>query len=265
MSEKSYLYNKDYRGVATVTLNRPEIHNAFNDQLILDLTTLFNEISNDESVRVVILTGASKSFCAGADLNWMKGMINYSQKDNFLDSQKLNDMFHAINSCRKPVIGKINGSALGGGVGIVACCDFVITSKNAKFGFTEVKLGLLPAVISPYVIAKIGENFARATFLSGEKFSAEYAERIGLVHLTVDPNNLDSEIERKLKDFLGAGPCAVSLTKDLIKNVTALPKDKITDYTCNAIANARTSTEGQEGMNALLEKREPKWSTCEKN
>ncbi len=262
MSEEMLKIDRNENGVVTVTLNRPEIHNAFNDDLIARLSKTFIEIGNDETARLVILTGAGASFCAGADLNWMKAMVKYSQDENYKDSLKLANLFQTINSFTKPVIGKINGSALGGGAGLVAVCDYCLAVDTAKFGFTEVRLGLVPAVISPYVIAKIGESAARATFLSGEMFNAFYAKDIGLVHEVVSTHELDSCCEKVVTSFLKAGPKAAVTAKRLIKDVFGLVNrpDDLKDYTCRVIAGARISEEGQEGMGALLNKSKPSWS-----
>jgi methylglutaconyl-CoA hydratase len=252
-------FRKDERGVAFVTLNRPDIHNAFNDELILGLTNVFKEMDLDESVRLVVLSGNGKSFCAGADLNWMKSMVSFTEEENFKDSQNLANLFFTINNFKKPVIGKINGSALGGGCGLVSVCDFVITHSKAKFGFTEVKLGLLPATISPFVIAKIGESHARALFMSGHMFKARHAKKIGLVHKVVEPEELDEKTNEAINNFLVAGPKAAMASKSLIKNVLIKEGRELIEYTCKEIAKIRISPEGQDGMNALLEKRKPKW------
>ncbi|MCK5072483.1 MAG: enoyl-CoA hydratase/isomerase family protein [Bacteriovoracaceae bacterium] len=260
MSENLYLFTKDERGVATVTLNRPDVHNAFNDELINQLTTLFSEMDQDDSIRLVVLTGNGKSFCAGADLNWMKSMVGYTEEENYKDSKNLAGLFVTINNFSKPVIGSINGHALGGGCGLVSVCDFIIASDRAKFGFTEVKLGLIPATISPFCIAKIGESNARALFMSGHMFKAKKAQEIGLVHKVVDREKLLEKTQEAVDNFLIAGPQAAKAAKSLIKNVIKMHgggDDELTDYTCRQIAKARTSAEGQEGMNALLEKRRP--------
>ncbi len=246
-------------GCLTITLNRPEIHNAFNDELISLLTTRFNDFSGDESVRVVVIAGAGKSFCAGADLKWMKKMVDYSLEENIADSKKLAGLFHAINDCSVPVIGKVHGAALGGGVGIVAACDYVIASNNALFGFSEVRLGIIPAVISPFVMEKIGVSQARAYFLSGKRFDAKKAYELALVHEVVEPSELDSAVQTQVQEYLKAGPLAVAQAKSLIKNVTILGPVDCHEYTYEQIAKLRVSTEGQEGMNALLEKRKPNW------
>ncbi|NOT77824.1 MAG: enoyl-CoA hydratase/isomerase family protein [Bacteriovoracaceae bacterium] len=250
----------DSRGVATVTLNRPELHNAFNDELIKDLIKCFGDLEINKNVRLVVLTGEGKSFCAGADLNWMKAMKDYSHAENLKDSQNLAELFTVINQFSRPVIGKINGSALGGGAGLVACCDYVVAVESAVIAFTEVRLGLLPAVISPFVIAKIGESHARASFLSGAKIPVARAFVMGLVHQVSTSERLNQDIEVVVSDFLLAGPQATILCKELIKKVVS-DKDvkKSRDYTCETISKVRSSTEGQEGMSALLEKRKASW------
>lgn len=250
----------DERGVATVKLNRPELHNAFNDELIKELIECFNELKTNQKLRLVVLTGEGKSFCAGADLNWMKRMKDYSHEDNVKDSQNLAELFTVINKFPRPVIGRINGAALGGGAGLVACCDYVVAVDTAIIAFTEVRLGLVPAVISPFVIAKIGESHARATFLSGAKINMSRAFVMGLVHQVTTLDGLDAEIERTIGDFLFAGPKAAGLAKDLV--ATVVRKDNIEearDYTCELISKIRTSDEGQEGMSSLLEKRKANW------
>lgn len=249
---------KSKRGVSEVKLNRPEIHNAFNDELIAEIIDTFQSLEKDPSTLLVVLTGEGKSFCAGADLNWMKSMTNFSKEENIEDSKQLFRMFDIINNFSKPLIGKINGHALGGGVGLVAVCDYVLTHEKAKFGFTEVRLGLIPAVISPFCINKIGESHARAWFLSGELFMANKAYDLGLVHEVSPVENFESRFEEVLNSFLKAGPEASVEAKKLIKNVMLLDSNE-DEYTCNAIAQRRVSSEGQEGMSALLEKRSAKW------
>lgn len=256
----NYKLDIDQRGVATLTLNRPELHNAFNDELIADLTACLNDLEKKKEVRLLVLTGEGKSFCAGADLNWMKRMKEYSEAENIADSQKLAELFKTLNSFSRPVIGKINGSALGGGAGLVACCDYVIAVDQAMIAFTEVRLGLLPAVISPFVIAKIGESHARASFLSGAKISMSRAFVMGLVHQVTTAEMLDSEVEKTIADFLLAGPEAAVKAKELVATVVRKPNiEEARDYTCKMIAKARASDEGQEGMSALLEKRKASW------
>lgn len=255
-----YKLDIDPRGVATLSLNRPELHNAFNDELITDLTNCLGELEQNKNIRLLVLTGEGKSFCAGADLNWMKRMKDYSHEENVADSQKLAEMFAKLNAFSRPVIGKVNGSALGGGAGLVACCDYVVAVENAMIAFTEVRLGLLPAVISPFVIAKIGESHARASFMSGAKIPMSRAFVMGLVHQVTTHERLDEEVEKVIADFLLAGPEAARDAKRLVKNVVRFESiEAARDYTCNKIAKARVSPEGQEGMSALLEKRKASW------
>lgn len=255
-----YKLDIDQRGVATLTLNRPELHNAFNDELIRDLVTCFSDLETNSGVRLVVLTGEGKSFCAGADLNWMKRMKDYTHEENVRDSEHLAELFTVINRFSRPVIGKVNGSALGGGAGLVACCDYVIAVDTALIAFTEVRLGLLPAVISPFVIAKIGEAHARASFLSGAKINMSRAFVMGLVHQVTTLDLLDQETEKVIADFLLAGPVATVKAKELIKRVVRSETIEDTrDFTCEMIAKARVSSEGQEGMSALLEKRKASW------
>lgn len=252
--------NVDPRGVATVTMKRPDKHNAFNEELIRELTDSFLYIGRSENVKVVVLEGEGESFCAGADLNWMARMKDYSYEENLEDANKLCDLFTAINACPYPVIGRVNGHALGGGAGLVACCDYVIAVDTAQIGFTEVKLGLVPAVISPFVIAKIGEGHARATFLNGDRFTVHRALTMGLVHKITTKAELDHEIANAVDSFLSAAPKATITAKALIKNVVNFNSIASSrDYTCETIAKIRTGHEGQEGMAALLEKRKAKW------
>jgi methylglutaconyl-CoA hydratase len=243
------------KGVKEVWLNRPELHNAFNAELIEEMISLFESFKNE---RLIILSGKGSSFCAGADLNWMKAMKNYSKEENFKDSKRLAKMFSAINDCDVPVLGRINGHALGGGVGLVSVCDFVIANQEATMGFTEVRLGLIPAVISPYCIAKVGESNARAWMLSGDRFSAEEAKRMGLVHEITSANDLDAKVAEYTKKFLAAGPEAAKEAKRLVRGVVKNLKGS-EDFACQMISERRISLEGQEGMRALLEKDKPEW------
>lgn len=243
------------QGVKEVWINRPDLHNAFNAELISEMITLFSSFKNE---RLIILSGRGTSFCAGADLNWMKSMKDYSKEENFKDSKELAKMFAVINNCDVPVIGRINGHALGGGVGLVSVCDYVIANEEALMGFTEVRLGLIPAVISPYCISKIGESNARAWFLSGDRFKADVAKEMGLVHEVVKLADLDTRVEEIKKRFLAAGPEAAKEAKRLIRGVMKNLKGS-EDLTCNMITERRVSAEGQEGMRALLEKDKPAW------
>lgn len=252
----NYLTLEEANGVATVTMNRPEVHNAFNAELIAEATELFRALAA-KPLRLLVLTGAGTSFCAGADLNWMRSMKTWSEEENFKDSKKLAGMFRTLNELPFPTIARVNGHALGGGAGLVACCDFVLASEKALFGFTEARLGLLPAVISPYVMAKIGESQARAWFLSGERFGAAEAQRMNLVHQTVPLEKLDETLEALKKSFLLAGPHAAREAKSLVFRVRV--SQDVEDETCRRISKIRIGSEGQEGMRALLEKEKPNW------
>lgn len=245
--------------VATLTLNRPEVRNAFNAQLISDLVTTLEDIANDDSIRVLVLTGAGAAFCAGADLNWMRESLAYSHEQNLADATALDALFDTLNSLPKPVIGRINGPALGGGVGLVACCDLAVAVEEAKFGFSEVKLGIIPAVIAQYVVPKIGVSQSRALFVSGEQFSAERAFEIGLIHAITGAGELDAVIASLCKRMLTSGPRAVGAAKQLIAAVWERERAEAKAFAIEAIAAARTSAEGQEGLSAFLEKRRPGW------
>ncbi len=255
-----YIKKQDDKGIVTISLNRPEIHNAFNDELIESLTKEFLNLSRDKSVQVIVLTGEGKSFCAGADLNWMKKMVDYSEDENYQDSMALATLFETINSCPKVVVGKVNGAALGGGTGLVAVCDHVIVHEDAILGLTETRLGLVPAVISPYVIKKIGESHARTLFLSGKRFDAKEALRLGLVHQVSLDRHFENDTQKVCLEFLKSAPEAKGVAKQLIRDVVQMSDaSEYMDYTCKTIAKRRISSEGQEGMSALLEKRRPNW------
>jgi methylglutaconyl-CoA hydratase len=246
-------------GVLTVTLNRPDVHNAFNDELIVEAIDLFSNIDT-EATRIVVLKGTGKNFCAGADLNWMSRMVSYTREENVRDSSLLAKMYALINDCPLPVIGRVQGAAIGGGVGLVSVCDIAIAMTRSQFGLSEVKLGILPAVISPYVIAKIGATHARALFLTGERFDAERAHRIGLVHRVVESEQeLDAAVYEAVTQLKTSGPEAVRECKKLIAHVATHAAVDSIPYTIDAIASRRVSDEGQEGMKAFLEKRLASW------
>jgi len=246
-------------GVLTVSLNRPEVHNAFNEELIAEAIDLFSNLDVD-AVRAIVLKGSGKTFCAGADLNWMSRMVSYTRDENVRDSSQLAKMYALMNECPLPIVGRIQGAAIGGGVGLVAVCDIAIAMNDAKFGLSEVKLGILPAVISPYVIAKIGETHARALFLTGERFETERALRIGLVHRGVDTiEQLDGAVYETVTQLRTSGPEAVRECKKLIRHVATHPPIDAIPYTIEAIAERRVSEEGQEGMKAFLEKMLATW------
>ena len=247
-------------GVLTVTLNRPDVHNAFNDELIAEAIDVFSTL--DTSARAVVLRGTGKNFCAGADLNWMSRMVSYTRDENVRDSSLLAKMYALINECPLPVIGRIQGAAIGGGVGLVAVCDIAIATAASKFGLSEVKLGILPAVISPYVIGKIGESHARALFLTGERFDAERALRIGLVHRVVESDEaLDAAVDETLAQLRTSGPEAVRECKKLIAHVASHELADAIPYTIDAIATRRVSEEGQAGMQAFLKKEPAPWAS----
>lgn len=260
--EKRYdtiLYSIENK-IAKVYLNRPEVHNAFNEVMIAELTDVFTRITKEDETRVVVLTGKGESFCAGADLNWMKRMINFSYEQNLEDSLKLSELFYLMYSLPKPIIAAVNGAAIGGGTGLVAVCDIAIASDNAKFSLSEVKLGLVPACISPYVIRKVGEGQAREFFLTGERVTAQKALELGLVNQVVPLTQLPMAVEEKVKQLLSSGPKAIAMCKELLKNVPGMSFDQAKTYTAEMIASMRIGDEGQEGMSAFLEKRKPKWT-----
>jgi len=245
--------------IAKVTLNRPDVHNAFNDTMIQELTMVFDDIAARSDVRVVVLTGEGRSFCAGADLNWMRRVIDYTYEDNLQESLGLAEMLYKIYSSPKPTIARVNGAAIGGGTGLVAVCDIAIAASRAKFSFSEVKLGLIPACISPYVMKKCGEGNCREFFITGERLVAEKAYRAGLINMVVDLDKIDEYIGEIIKNLLSSGPGAIDMCKVLLRKIAEMPFDKARAYTAEAIAKLRISDEGQEGMAAFLEKRKPKW------
>lgn len=243
--------------VQTITLSRPDAKNAFNETMIAELREVFSAVPN--SVRAVILTGEGDAFCAGADVNWMRDSAKRGESENREDAARMEAMFLAIDECPSPVIGKINGVALGGGIGLVACCDIAVAVDTAQFGFTEVRLGIVPAVISPYSLAKLGQAAARRYFLTGELFSAGEARTIGLVHEVVTESSLNENVNRLAVALSKNGPMAVRTTKQLIREVVRMDRDEARAHTIATIARIRTSAEGQEGLSAFLEKRKPGW------
>jgi methylglutaconyl-CoA hydratase len=245
--------------VSTLLMNRPDLHNAFNPQFIREMTSAIHELAGDDSVRVVVLTGAGASFSAGGDISWMQASQQYTNDQNLADARGLDAMFEALNSLPKPLIGRINGAALGGGVGLVACCDLAVAVEEARFGFTEVKLGLLPAVIAQYVVPKIGVSHSRALFVSGERFTSERAFEIGLIHAITSAEELDATVKALAQRMLSGGPQAMGAAKRLVAAMWDLERDAAKQYAIEAIAQARTSAEGQEGLAAFLTKRRPQW------
>jgi methylglutaconyl-CoA hydratase len=245
--------------IVRVTLNRPEVRNAFNEELIAALTAWAESVTPDGPARVAVLSGAGKVFCAGADLAWMSKMVAYSHEENLRDARAMARMFAALDALPIPLIGRIHGAALGGGVGLAAVCDIVVAGEDTAFAFTEVKLGILPAVISPYAIAKIGPSAARELFLTGARFSAARAREIGLVHAVADAGDLDRVVAKYVNDLLTSAPEAVAAAKRLIAAVAGSARTPAVEYAIDAIAERRVSKEGQEGMGAFLAKRPPAW------
>ena len=248
-------------GVLRCALHRPDVRNAFDDTLIAELTAALQAAAGDAAVRVVILQGDGKHFCAGADLNWMKQMVAYTREENVADSRKLADMYEAIAACPKPVVARVQGAALGGGSGLVAACDLAVAAETATFGFPEVKLGILPAVISPYVIDKLGPGVARGYFLTGERLGATEALRVGLVQRVVPEAELDAAVQEVIDLLLTSGPRASAACKRLVREVATAPdRAAARKATIDAIADIRIGAEGQEGMKAFLEKRKAEWA-----
>ena len=247
--------------VAHLRLHRPELHNAFDAELIAALTGALEYLAGDDGVRVVVLEGAGASFSAGADLNWMRGMAAASEQDNRDDSLALARLMRVLDELPKPTIARVHGAAFGGGVGLVACCDIAIGAEGAKFGLTESRLGLLPAVISPYVIAAIGVRNARRYFATAEVFDAAQAQSIGLLHEVVATDALDAAVDRQIALLLKAGPIASARAKSLVRDVARQPdRDAIDAANADLIARLRVSAEGQEGLSAFLDKRAPAWT-----
>lgn len=246
--------------LAFVVLDRPAVHNAFNDELIRQLTDAFTTLGRRDDIRVIVLCANGKSFCAGADLNWMKGMVEYSHDENLADARALGRMFLAIAKCPKPVIARVHGAALGGGAGLVAACDIGIAIESVQFGFTEVKLGIIPAIISPFVIAKIGPGRAREFFITGERFLAPVAMNMGLIqHVVSHELALDALIDTKVSQILTSAPGAVAAAKELVFGVAAQTLENSLEYASAAIAKSRAGAEGQEGMKAFLMRQKPPW------
>ncbi len=255
---KTIEYKVDNR-VATVIFNRPGVRNAFNWTMIEELFDVFKKIKEDKKIRVVILTGKGTCFCAGADLNWMGNVMNMPYEDNYKESYELGQLFYLIYSLPKPVVGKINGHAIGGGTGFVSICDIAVASADARFSFSEVRIGLIPADISPYIFRKCGEGRIRPYFLTGRRLTAQDALKVGLVNDVVEPDNLDTAVNRYVEDLLAGGPDAIKACKKLLEKVPNLPFEKVSKYTAEVLANLRMSEEAQEGMSAFLKKRKPKW------
>ncbi len=254
------LVETDTRGVATVTLNRPEIHNAFDDALIAALTQAFDRLEKDGSVRVLVLTGAGKNFSAGADLNWMRRMGGFSPAENLADAMALSTMLRRLNDFPKPTVARVNGAAFAGGVGLISCCDIAIAASDAIFAVSEVRYGLVPGTIGPHLVAAIGSRAARRLFQTAERISADEARRIGLVHESVPRAELDATVEKIVAMLLEGAAGAQAVSKRLAIDLANREVDAaVMRETAQASADARASAEGREGTTAFLEKRTPKW------
>jgi methylglutaconyl-CoA hydratase len=254
----------DNRAVLTLTMHRPEVHNAFDADMISELTTALTVADQDDTVRMVVITGSATCFSAGADMHWMRSLVTASREDNKADALRLAQLMRTLNYLSKPTIARINGAAFGGGLGLIAACDITISVDSARFGLTEARLGLAPAVISPYVFRRIGERNARRYFLSGERFGSQRALDIGLIQQSVTEDQLDETVERVIGQLLLSGPLAVAQCKQLAFEVAGHNEQSqrsMDEYTAGLIASLRVSAEGQEGLAAFLEKRKPAWVT----
>lgn len=259
MSYRHLLVRRD-GPVEFLTLNRPDVRNAFNDEVIAELTAWATALHPASPVRVAVLGGVGAHFCAGADITWMRRMGHATEAENRDDALNMAAMFSALDTLPVPLIGRIHGAAIAGGTGLTAVCDIAVAADNAVFGFTEVRLGIVPAVISPFALAKIGVSAARELFLTGARFSAARAYELGLVHAVVPELDLDATVDRYVKELLGAAPGAVSRIKALARAVAGRPPAEVAGLTAETIAQQRVSPEGQEGLTAFLEKRAPRWT-----
>jgi methylglutaconyl-CoA hydratase len=255
----SQLQRTDEGPVTTVALRRPDAHNALNAALVGEIARCFEELAEDESVRVVVLTGEGPSFCAGADVGYMRETAGLSYEENLEDARRLADMFLAVDDLPKPVVARVRGAAIGGGVGLVAAADAAVAEEDARFAFTEVRLGIAPATIAPFVVRKIGYSQARALFLTGERFDAGRAREIGLVHEVVPEAELDAAVERTVARLLQGGTAAQAAVKEALRQVEATEPMEALGIMTQLIAELRVGEEGQEGLRAFLEKREPFW------
>lgn len=260
MTYQTLTLDVDARGVATVTMNRPDSHNALNRTLIAELHAVVHELARDDSVRVVVLTGAGKSFCAGGDIGWFRETLSQDRAGRIAESSTLAEMLRALADLPKPLVGRINGAAYGGGAGMISVCDVAVAVQSARFGLTEVRLGLIPANISPYVVARIGAARARSVMLSGVAFGAERACAIGLVdEVAEDMGALDQAVDACVASHLEASLSAVAATKRLIAYVDSFDGETVRDYTAEALADAWESEDGREGIASFIEKRRPRW------
>jgi methylglutaconyl-CoA hydratase len=259
MSSETILYSVS-GGIATITLNRPEVHNAFDAAAILALTAAFEKAGGDRAVRAVVLRGNGKSFCAGGDLNWMRESAGYTYDENVADAMNLGTLLKTINLCPKPTVALVQGSAFGGGVGLAACCDIVIAEEGAQFCLSEVRIGLIPSIIAPYVVAAMGQRQARRYFMTAERISAQTAKDIGFIHETVPAGGLDAALEKIVAALMGGAPGAQARGKKVLQAIASRPvDDEIIKFTAVQIAEARAAEEGREGLSAFLNKTEPAW------
>jgi methylglutaconyl-CoA hydratase len=246
--------------VGRIWLNRPDVHNAFNSVMVRELRGALAALRDDAAVRAVVLSGRGRSFCAGADLNWMREIVRYSYAQNLEESTALADFLHELYAFPKPTLARVNGAAIGGGAGFLAACDIVVADAGAQFGLSEVKIGLVPACIAPYIVRRTGEGRARRYFLTGERFDARRAAEIGLVNDVAPPAGLDAKVDEILALLLSSGPEALAQCKELLRRVPGMNFAEAGPYTAEMIARLRISPEGQEGMASFLEKRKPKWT-----
>jgi methylglutaconyl-CoA hydratase len=252
---------KSENNVAWVALDRPDVRNAFNEVMIGELIGVLDQVAEDDSVRVLVLTGNGKAFCAGADLNWMKKMKNFSYKENHADALRLAELMFKLYNLPRPTVARVNGASIGGSNGLVAACDIAIASHRAEFSLSEVKIGLVPACIGPYLLKKVGEKACRELFLSGERISADQARNMGLVNDVVTHANLTRRVEERISSLITSGPNALAVSKELLSKISFMPLEEARDYTARVIAELRSGDEAQEGMTAFLEKRKPRWVT----
>jgi len=258
---KHVLMEIDPRGVATVTLNRPEKHNAFDEQLIAALTAAFNAVAGDDAARIMVLRAKGKNFCAGADVDWMRRMAGFSYEENLADARALADMLETLNFLPVPTIARVHGAALGGGAGLVCCCDMAVAETGASFAFSEARLGIIPATISPYVARAIGLRAARRYCLTAERFDAQQARALGLVNDVVPEAGLDESVGKIVSEILKNGPEAVRAAKRMIFEAAERElNDELLRETCERIATVRATGEAREGLSAFLEKRSPSWT-----
>lgn len=253
-------YEKSCKAIAHICMDRPDTKNAFNAEMIAELTHAIETANNDNDVRIILLAASGNHFSAGADINWMKNMATLSEDENRMDARNLAILMRSLFDSKKVTLAQVQGAAFGGALGLISCCDIAIASQESKYCFSEVKLGLLPAVISPYVINAIGERAALNLFLTAEIFNSNHALRLGLIHAVAEPTQLSTQVSKTVNSILNNGPSALVKTKQLVRNVSNSGiSDKSFHYTIEAIANARVSVEGQEGLQAFLEKRTPNW------